>query len=178
MTTAEVRQFKNLLIYVCIAIANMVAIALAAGVASGNLAGFRPGDPFEVAGPAMAALLAVVTPVLSTWLASNRPRIGSEEIAAQVDQRRRHGQSRKTMVVRTAGSPPATVDDTVSAEQAARIADILESRMRATPASGGSHSGSVHNDDSLYNQRKRPELPPVPQLPINDGARMAQEGKP
>jgi len=130
MTATEQRAFKNLLIYIGIAVANMAAIALAAGVAGGSLVGFRDGDPFAVAGPSMAALLAVVTPILSTWLASNRPRIGSEAIAAAVDERRHAGQSRKSMVVRSKGSPP-DADEVMTPSQLKQVSDEIERRLRA-----------------------------------------------
>lgn len=127
-------ELKNVLLYGLIAVLNIALGLVAVMIADGTAYGFRPGDSLEPAGVQLAGVLTVVTAGLASWLTANRPRIGSATIAASVDKRRRAGQSRKTMVVRTAGSPPALADDTLNEEQAARVADILESRMRATPA--------------------------------------------
>jgi hypothetical protein len=93
------RELRNLLIYVLIAVAQMALIVLGAALGTGTLPGFRPGGPFEPAGPALAALIALLAPIVATWLAANRPRLGSAELAHQVDQARKGGTPRHRLMV-------------------------------------------------------------------------------
>lgn len=92
-------KLNNLLIYLIVGVLNVCAIAVGAGLASGTLPGFRPGEGFAPAGPALTALLAVVVPTLSTWMAANRPRLGSEGLAADVSALKARGYHRKDMTV-------------------------------------------------------------------------------
>ena len=138
MTDADRRRFINLAYYVGVAVANMLAIAIGAGLAAGTLPGFRDGEPFAPAAPSMVALLAVVTPILTAWLASNRPRFGSEELAHDVDEARKAGVSRKRMAIR-----PKNDDDTFTAAQVQQISDDLERRMKATPSKARRPAGQI-----------------------------------
>jgi hypothetical protein len=63
-------RLQNLLIYVLTAMANILAIALAAALAAGTMPGFRDGEMLAPAKTEMAALLAFVIPILS---GSSRP---------------------------------------------------------------------------------------------------------
>jgi len=137
MTTA---QLNNLLIYVGVAVANMLTIAVSAVLAGGTLPGFREGEPFAPARGQLVALLAIIAPVLTTWLASNRPRFGSEDIAGQVNGLRAQGVHRSEMVVLPQADAAVTLSQrqakraVLSAIQVQQVTDELERRLRATPA--------------------------------------------
>lgn len=123
------RQIRNLLVYCGIAVADMLVVAIAAALAAGAMPGFREGELMAPAAPILAAVLAVLTPILTTALASTRPRFGSEELAHDVDQARAAGVSRKRLTVRAKrGGEPMTE------AQTQQVADELERRMRTTPA--------------------------------------------
>jgi hypothetical protein len=96
MNTAMLR---NLLIYAGVAVVNALAIALAAALAAGSLPGFREGEFLAPATASIIALMAILTPILTAWLASNRPRFGSEGLADDANQLRAMGISRADMEV-------------------------------------------------------------------------------
>jgi hypothetical protein len=133
-------QLKNLLIYIGVALANMVAIGVAAALAAGTMPGFRDGELLAPAKTEAVGLLAVVAPILSTWLASNRPRFGSEHLAAEVGAYKEMGYHRDDLTIRPKGGsvpdPGATDGSPVvlTPGQIKQVADELEARMRATPA--------------------------------------------
>lgn len=121
MSTARLR---NLLVYVGIACADMLVISAAAALGADAMPGFRPGEFLAPARTSAVTLLAVVAPCLSAWLASNRPRFGSEPIAAQVNALSERGVPRGEMVVLTQGEAAAAIAS-VPADDARR-ADLRE----------------------------------------------------
>lgn len=90
---------RNLLFYVLIALVNMALIAFGYALVAGTLPGFRAGEPFAPAGPALASLLAILLPILSGWLAANRPRLGSENLADDVNKLQKAGVPKDEMAV-------------------------------------------------------------------------------
>lgn len=77
-------QLRNLLTYLAVALLNILAIAVAAALAGGTMPGFREGEFLRPSEDAAVGLLALCVPLLTTWLAAHRPRLGSEGIAADV----------------------------------------------------------------------------------------------
>lgn len=133
MTTA---QLNNLLIFVGVALLNMLVIASAAALAAGTMPGFREGEFLRPAASTAVALLAFLAPILSSWISANRPRLGSEGLAQQVNDLRAEGVSRSQMVVvsRDDAALPLPVAGRLTAEQLAQVANELERRMREQQA--------------------------------------------
>lgn len=96
MTTAT---FQNVLIYGVIAIA--VAMGGLAGIAigSGAVDGFHDGQAFASVRIEVAGAIALMVSAGGQWLAANRPRVGGEQIAAQVDTLKASGYHRKDLTV-------------------------------------------------------------------------------
>jgi hypothetical protein len=92
-------RLQNLLIYVLTAMANILAIALAAALAAGTMPGFRDGEMLAPAKVEMAALLAFMIPILSGFVSANRPSYGGEGLAAQANVLHQQGVHRDDMVV-------------------------------------------------------------------------------
>lgn len=126
-------QLRNLFVYCAIAAADMVAIALAAALATGSVVGFREGEFMAPAAPTLATVLAVLVPILSTALAASRPRWGSEEIAHDVDVARKAGVSQRRLTVKPKGPAPTPV---LSDEDVDRIAKRGLAVMREGQANG------------------------------------------
>jgi hypothetical protein len=133
-------QLKNLLIYVGVALANMIAIGVAAALAAGTMPGFRDGELLAPAKTEAVGLLALLAPILSTWLASNRPRYGSEHLAADIGAYKDMGYHRddlKVVLKKDAVPDPGAMGGSpvvLTPDQVKQVADELEARMRATPA--------------------------------------------
>jgi hypothetical protein len=120
-------QLKNLLIYIGVALANMVAIGVAAALAAGTMPGFRDGELLAPAKTEAVGLLALLAPILSTWLASNRPRFGSEGIAAKVNSLREQGYHRDDLTVRPKGGSRPDLDAAAERGTPLVVADEPES---------------------------------------------------
>jgi hypothetical protein len=119
-------QFRNLLIYAGVALLNMLAIAVAAALAGGTMPGFRANEFFEPAKGELVALLTLAAPILSTWLASNRPRFGSEQLAAEVGVFKDLGFHRDDLTVLPKGGrvpDPAIAPDSTAPAVAPRLSD-------------------------------------------------------
>ena len=83
MTPAQIR---NLLIHTGLALASMLAIAVGAALAGGTMPGFREGEFFAPAAPTFVALIALLTPILTSAVAATRPKLGQEETSALVKE--------------------------------------------------------------------------------------------
>jgi hypothetical protein len=134
-------QMKNLLVYCGVAVANMLAIATAAALAAGTLPGFREAEFLAPAVPSLVALVALLAPIPTAWLASNRPRIGSEGLSEQVNALKAQGVPKDRMVVLSEAEAASVLATPSSArpftpEQLRQVLDGLETRMRSTPAPG------------------------------------------
>lgn len=92
-------QWRNLLIFVAVAVANIVVIAVAAALGGDTMPGFREGEPLRPGKDQAIGLLALLAPIISGWIVQNRPRFGSEGLAAEVDARRREGYARDDLTV-------------------------------------------------------------------------------
>lgn len=99
--SAADKRLWNVLAYCGIALLNLLLTLLAIAITAGTIAGFRPGEPFAPYAAQFTAIIAVATPALSAWLNSNRPRIGSEGLAADVKELQKDGFSRQDMTVVT-----------------------------------------------------------------------------
>jgi hypothetical protein len=139
-------RLQNLLIYVLTAMANILAIALAAALAAGTMPGFRDGEMLAPAKTEMAALLAFVIPILSGLVAANRPSLGGEGLAAQASVLRQKGYHRDDMVV-------LSPDDAVAA-----IAGDGQAGAAFTPVQ------VQQLTDELI--RRRDQQPPAPADPL------------
>lgn len=109
MSTA---QLKNLAIFCGVVVVNIIVISVAAALGADTMPGFREGELFRPGRESAIGLLAIVAPIISGWIVQNRPRIGSERLAAIVDDYRERGyhKSDLTVVPKEAltGEPPAT----------------------------------------------------------------------
>lgn len=99
MSDSELLRLRNVLIYSAIACLNAAAVVAAALVAQGAVPALEAGGWAEPAKPILLAMLAVLVPSLASWLAANRPRLGSEAVAAQVDVLEKRGNRRRQMRV-------------------------------------------------------------------------------
>lgn len=115
--------FRNLLMYVLLWVANVLAICAAAALAAGTMPGFQEGQFFAPASSVVLGSLMLAVPTLTGWLAANRPRIGSEQLAADVDKQRKAGRSRRALKV-----TPKVVEEPVPPELVTKLADELEKR--------------------------------------------------
>lgn len=139
------QTLRNLGFYALIALVNMVAIATAAGLGAGTVPLFRDGEFMAPARGDLAALLAVGLPLLSTWLAANRPKYGHEAIASLADEVGHvtaRAALRDAAVAQAAGVGMAPFTDDQIAQLVvalhAPVAADLEQRMKAAPAEPGS----------------------------------------
>lgn len=96
MTTA---QLHNLAIFIGAVVANIVAVSVAAALAGDTMPGFREGEFLRPGRDEAIGLLALLVPILSGLVVQNRPRFGSERLAAEVDERRKQGYSRNDLTV-------------------------------------------------------------------------------
>jgi hypothetical protein len=139
-------KLQNLLIYLGVGLLNALAIATAAALAAGTMPGFRDGEFLRPSEDVVVGLLALLVPVLTTWLASNRPRFGSEQLAAEVGAYRDLGYHRADLTVLPKGGrapdptratdhafPVVLTGDQVQ-QMTQGVADELEARMRRTKA--------------------------------------------
>jgi len=131
-------ELRNVLLYGIIAVLNTLLGLVAVMMAAGALYGFREGEPLASIAKEMAGILTLVAAGLASWLAANRPRIGSATLAANVDAARADGVSRSEMTVLTPDYLTTTLADRVTAldpVQRDRLVRILENRSRrAKPA--------------------------------------------
>lgn len=96
MTPARV---QNLLVYCGVGLLNILGLSTAAAMAAGSMPGFRDGEFFRPSQPEAIALLTIVLPIFSTWLAAHQPSWGGEGLAAQANVYRDQGVHRDDMVV-------------------------------------------------------------------------------
>lgn len=97
--SAADKRLWNVLAYCGIALLNLLLTLLAIAITSGSIVGFRPGEPFTPYAAQFTAIIAIATPALTGWLNSNRPRIGSEVLAADVRALQKDGVPRSEMTV-------------------------------------------------------------------------------
>jgi hypothetical protein len=132
-------RVNNLLIYSLVALANILAIALSAALATGAMPGFRDGEFLAPAKAEMAGLLGILVPILSAWVAANRPSFGGEGLAAQAGVYRQEGYHRDEMVVLPRDRVPAAAavagadrfEYELTGIQLQQVANELERRMKA-----------------------------------------------
>lgn len=96
MTTA---RLQNVAIYVAIGVAILLAGALGQAVSAGNLPGFQDGQTFAGVRGQIGDLIALLATSGGIWLAANRPRQGSEGLAADVSALHDEGVHRADMTV-------------------------------------------------------------------------------
>jgi hypothetical protein len=116
---------RNILLYVGSMLIGAVAAALAA-----LLVQLSGADPVNWR-PVLAAGLG---PVVTGLLATRLTRVGSEPIAAQVDNLKSVGVPRRDMIVVTRDDAVATAAEALTPTQVQQVADELERRMRDAPA--------------------------------------------
>jgi len=92
-------RVKNVLFYMGAALCNMIAVVLAFQLAANTLPGFRPGEFMAPAAGLLSSLLAILIPTLTGIVASLRPRIGEEDLAAKVDAAGKRGIARSDLTV-------------------------------------------------------------------------------
>lgn len=97
MTTA---RLQNIAVYVAIGVAILLAGALGQAVGNGALPGFRDGETFASVRGQIGDLIALLATSGGLWLAANRPRQGSEALAADVNElQQANGTHRADMTV-------------------------------------------------------------------------------
>lgn len=125
MTNAEL---QNRLIYALITIMVLLSGPLAIAISSGTFPGFEDGTQLASIREQLGAAIGTLVTIGGMWLAANRPRLGSEQLAADADKLRKLGKSRRGLKVVPKGAaeplPPEHVDQVVAA---------VEEKMRATP---------------------------------------------
>jgi hypothetical protein len=104
-------QFVNLLIFVAVVVCQITVVSVAAALASDTMPGFREGELFRPGRDLAIGLLALLGPIIGGWVIQNRPRFGSEPVAAQVNDLRAQGVSRQDMVVTTADTVATALSD-------------------------------------------------------------------
>lgn len=125
-------QFRNVLVYVLLWVLVALAGPLGTTIGTGAVPGFGDGEPLAPARGEVAGALALLMTAGGMYLAANRPRVGSEQIAADVDAARKSGVSRRALTVQTKGAVRPGV---LTASQVQQVADELESRMKQESAS-------------------------------------------
>jgi hypothetical protein len=108
MDEAQLLRLRNVMIYGLVAAINGLATVAAAMLAAGTLPWFEGEGAMAPAKPIFLTALAVLVPALTSWLAANRPRVGSETLAAQVDDKTKLGIAKTDMQVVVPRSPEAT----------------------------------------------------------------------
>ena len=76
-------QLNNLFIYVALWLLMGLASALAVGIGAGVVPVFREGELLATSREVFAAALGFLATGLGTWLAANRPKLGTEEVVKQ-----------------------------------------------------------------------------------------------
>lgn len=147
-------QLRNILIYCLLWVAVAIAGPLGFAISSGAVPGFGDGEALASARGEIAGALALLVTAGGMYLAANRPRVGSEEIAAQVDAERKGGTSRRALTVRRKRSAEKLPDIQVQ-----QLADELEQRLKATPAEGDVTPAPVAPTVALAPRRPRPRPP-------------------
>ncbi len=132
--SAADKRLWNVLAYCGIALLNLLLTLLAISITAGTIAGFRPGEPFTPYAAQFTAIIAVASPALTAWLAQNRPRVGSEELAEDVKALQKDGKHRSELTVVT------KEDAEILKTEAARIREFqqrLEEKRTAKAAGRG-----------------------------------------
>jgi hypothetical protein len=114
VTTA---QLRNLLVFCCVVLAQVVVISVAAALAADTMPGFREGDFLRPGRETLIGLLALLTPIVAGWVMQNRPRWGSEELAQRVNELRDQGYHRAdlTVVPKDGAAPAVSAGDAIIA---------------------------------------------------------------
>lgn len=130
-----VDQAKNLLIYAGIWIAIALAGALGLAIGNGAVPGFSDGQILAPARTEIASALALLVSGGGIWLAANRPRFGSEALAATVSAYKMLGYHRDDLTVQPKDDDPTAVAiaaiATMSPEELALIRDAALARHEA-----------------------------------------------
>lgn len=117
MTTAK---FRNIATYGAIGIAIYLLMNLGDAIQSGLMPGFMDGQTFAPSRERIADLIELITAAGAMWLAANRPRFGSERLAADVKALQADGVSRQDMTVVT------KEDAKILKDEAARIREFKQ----------------------------------------------------
>lgn len=125
---------NNFLIYCGLAVAQILALAVAAALAAGAMPGFREGEFFAPAADLLATLMTVITPILATAVAASRARLGSETIARQVEDLREQGVPRSQMVVLSEQEAAERLAAPLTHEQRAVILADLKAELARDPS--------------------------------------------
>ena len=113
-------RLLNIAVYVAIGVAILLAGALGAEIGEGTLPGFQDGQTFAGVRGQIGDLIALLATSGGIWLAANRPRQGSEGIAAEVKDLQASGVHRADMTVVT------KEDAALLSEEAARIREFKQ----------------------------------------------------
>lgn len=111
-------QWLNLGTFCTVVLVQVIVLSLAAALASDTMTGFREGELFRPGRDTAIGLLTLLTPIIGGWVIQNRPRFGSEALAAQVNDLRADGYHRDQLtVVPKDGAQPTTsqADATIAA---------------------------------------------------------------
>lgn len=143
-----VAQFRNLSIYAGIWIAIALAGALGLAIGNGAVPGFSDGQILAPARTEIASALALLVSGGGIWLAANRPRFGSEMLAATVSAYKALGYHRDDLAVMPKVDNPTAVAlaaiATMSADDLGAVRDAALARhqaLGATPAPPSEPSG-------------------------------------
>lgn len=131
VTTA---QLKNIATFVAIGIGILLIQALGGAVSDGKIPGFMDGQTFDGVRGEIGGLLTLLGTAGGLWMVQNRPRLGSERLAKDVDALREAGVSRQDMTVVT------KEDAELLKTEAARIREFqqrLEEKRLAKAAGRG-----------------------------------------
>lgn len=131
--------------YLVIAVVGAMISAFGVSLAAGKVPGFGPGGPFEWLGPILLAGITVGVPIIGTYVAAIRPRLGSASLAADVDRRRAEGITTRELVVATkdevveavlSAPPPAPLPDRLVREAGLlRAEGVEDADLKIVPAS-------------------------------------------
>lgn len=126
-------ELTNVLLYGLIGLLK-IAIGLGAVlVAAGTAPGFREGEPFASVAVAVAGVLTVTGAGLTSWLDANRPRVGSAELAHDVDEERKDGVSREHLTVRRKRAVEAPSPVSLTPEQLAQAVAAVKVELTRDP---------------------------------------------
>lgn len=120
------QTIRNALVYIGVAIVPPVADAVYQALAS-QMAGGKPIDWGQLG---LVTLLAL----LGAAVASQRPQVGHEAIAAQTNYLQAQGMPKREMVVLHQDEAAPALAGGMTPTQVQQVADELEMRLRATPA--------------------------------------------
>jgi hypothetical protein len=105
-------QLKNLLVFIAVVACNILVISVASALGADTMPGFREGEFLRPGREPALGLLAILAPIIGGWIMQNRPRFGSEGLAAQTDAYRELGYHRSQLeVVPKRGVEPPTIAD-------------------------------------------------------------------